>query len=583
MREAEIGAPRGNRAARWLTLALVGLLLFAGCASRAEVSGQVDAPAVQAPRTPKQISLGSTREPTSGFVLFQGSGLLVLEYTWIFQAGLTAFDPQGNLIPRIAQKVPTINDGDWQVNPDGSMAITWRLRPDVKWHDGAPLTADDFVFGVQAARDPALPANRLDGLNLIADATAIDPHTLVVHWSQPFFAANQADPGYVSALPRHLLGDVYAQPDKQGFINSSYWTTEYVGLGPYKLGTWVPGSYTDALAFDDYFLGRPKIDRIVLRYYTAATVLVTGLLSGDVDVVAPGSLKGGDLVELRNFWDARNGGTVLEMPNRVAWAQFQYRDPGLPWATDVRVRQALLHLLDRQSLADTFSPGAAPADAYVAPDDAALHLARTQGISTYPYDVTRATQLLGEAGWRRGSDGTFQNAAGQRFGIEARVPGISPQNINLGVVVADQWKQGGLDTSTYTVPNNATNLSEQRAANKGIYVVPAAIQPDVLAGLITPQIQTAQNNWTGANLGGASFPDFDRLYAQYNSELDIARRQAAYASVLKYAADNVLYLPLYYDATSTTTAFRQGITGPTVVPPIQQMTTWNIHEWDVNG
>src|SRR5439155_97059 len=76
------------------------------------------------------------------------------------------------------------------------------------------------------------------------------------------------------ALPRHLLLDAYERSDKQGFLNNQYWTREFVGLGPYRLGEWEFSSHTEGLAFDQYFLGRPKIDRVVFRYFGDVNSLV---------------------------------------------------------------------------------------------------------------------------------------------------------------------------------------------------------------------------------------------------------------------------------------------------------------------
>jgi peptide/nickel transport system substrate-binding protein len=84
-----------------------------------------------------------------------GSGSADQEHYFIFHGNLTKYDLQGNVIALAAQKVPTLADGDWQVRPDG-MEVTWRLRTDVRWHDGTPLTADDFVFGFQVAIDREL-------------------------------------------------------------------------------------------------------------------------------------------------------------------------------------------------------------------------------------------------------------------------------------------------------------------------------------------------------------------------------------------------------------------------------------------
>ena len=168
------GAPVGALAHLFPWLLASSVLLVGACA-RPITSGDSTISSAQPPSALKSITIGTIREPTQGLILFAGTGLLTMEHTWVFHTGLTAFDPRGNLLPRIAQKVPTIRDGDWQIAPDGSMTVTWQLRPDVKWHDGKPLVADDFVFGVQALRDPGLSVSRQDGISLITSAEAPNP------------------------------------------------------------------------------------------------------------------------------------------------------------------------------------------------------------------------------------------------------------------------------------------------------------------------------------------------------------------------------------------------------------------------
>jgi peptide/nickel transport system substrate-binding protein len=103
-----------------------------------------------------------------------------------------------------------------------------------------------------------------------------------------------------------------------------------------------------------------------------------------------------------------------------------------------------------------------------------------------------------------------------------------------------------------------------------------------MQGFISAQMQTAANRWQGRNLSGYSNPDFDRLYAQYVNALEIPKRQSLQVDLLKWGADEVLYLPLYYSSGSNTTAFRRNLRGPGPVLPNQVVTTWNIHEWEMS-
>ena len=85
-----------------------------------------------------------------------------------------------------------------------------------------------------------------------------------------------------------------------------------------------------------------------------------------------------------------------------------------------------------------------------------------------------------------------------------------------------------------------------------------------------------------ANISGYSNPDYDRLFAAFANELDPARRTSNFADVVKFAADNVVFMPFYYSSGSATISFRRGITGPVAVLPEQPVATWNVSTWDMN-
>ena len=131
-------------------------------------------------------------EPTS-LVLYgrpAGSTTPYLERWFMFHANLTMYDAQDNVVPHAARKVPSVQDGDWRLLPDGGMEVEWQLRPDVFWHDGTQLTADDFVFGYEVVRDPKLAVPALGELLNVTSVQAPDPLTLIVKWKQASIFGN---------------------------------------------------------------------------------------------------------------------------------------------------------------------------------------------------------------------------------------------------------------------------------------------------------------------------------------------------------------------------------------------------------
>jgi peptide/nickel transport system substrate-binding protein len=105
------------------------------------------------------------------------------------------------------------------------MDTTWLLRPNIKWHDGTPMTSDDLLFSFTVIADPEIPNQVGAPLRLMASATAPDPYTFVVHWSAPYIDADQA-PG-LTPMPRHILGEIY-RTDKAALPIHPWMTTDFV-------------------------------------------------------------------------------------------------------------------------------------------------------------------------------------------------------------------------------------------------------------------------------------------------------------------------------------------------------------------
>src|SRR5439155_1023986 len=166
---------------------------------------------------------------------------------------LVAIKPDGNAEPRLLVEQPSQANGQWVVNPDGTMQVTYKLRPGVTWHDGTPFTAEDMVFSWQVDRDPAIPSGNQSSVKLIKTMEAIDPQTAVATWSQTYPFADRMEEREFYPVPAHLLTEAFAG-DKQNFVGRSYFSDDYIGLGPYKLTQWEHGSAMDMAANDAFFL-----------------------------------------------------------------------------------------------------------------------------------------------------------------------------------------------------------------------------------------------------------------------------------------------------------------------------------------
>src|SRR5579864_7881532 len=126
---------------------LVSLFLLAGCASpQLPTTGSTSPPST--PAQPTTLVMAINQEVKNLSAKAYG-GVNPARTTRIFNAGLALADASGEFHPYLAESIPQLNTGSWQVFPDGRMETTWKLRPGLTWQDGHPLTADDFVFAFQ--------------------------------------------------------------------------------------------------------------------------------------------------------------------------------------------------------------------------------------------------------------------------------------------------------------------------------------------------------------------------------------------------------------------------------------------------
>jgi len=268
--------------------------------------------------------------------------------------GLTVASADGGRTARLAEAVPTLENGLWKLLPDGSMEMTWTLKPNVVWHDGTPMTADDLVFTAQVVRDKEYPVFGHVAFNSLGTVEAVDQRTVVAKWTKPYINADQLFSSEI-ALPvaKHRLDEAY-RTDREHFLDHPYWSTEYVGVGPFKLKSWEAGSYLVAEANDRYVMGRPKIDEVTVKFIPDPNTLMANILSGDVDMVWGGRIDVEWGQELGERWQQGKVGTALASMIQIF---VQHINPSPSILSNVEFKRAMVHALNRQAMVDTLQFG----------------------------------------------------------------------------------------------------------------------------------------------------------------------------------------------------------------------------------
>jgi len=544
-----------------LLVALMVLSLLAACTGASPTAGtsQTTTPAGQPGRVassaPKILTIAVQRVPTQLFTTLGQPETSVGGATHIFSIPhdlLVVQDSKGNWLPRLAADEISTDAGTWVLNADGSMDTTWKLRPTIKWQDGTPFTSDDLMFTFCVFTDPAIPNSVGAAIGLMDSASAPDAETFAIHWKAPYIYANRA-PG-LTPLPRHLLGDVFSN-DKVNLINSPYTTSQFVGLGPYRLTSWDPGSEIAFSRFDDYYLGRPSLDSVDVKVIGDANALIANILAGGVDVILS---EGADLdaeIDLKQRWEG-TGNQVYILPYdpggglRHFEIQFrpEYAQPTHFGLADHTVRQAFYQATNRQNLSDIITHGYGPvADSWVPPYHT-LRPALEAAIPQFPYDPGAAQQLLAQAGWVKGQDGILvHQQTGERF--ETTLYSSQGANVERAInVAAEDWKAMGAIVDLAVIPIELGSDRQYRATLPGAgYTGGVGYDAFSTDRLHSKFISSPANSWAGSNRGGYNNPQVDALIDRVVVTIDPPAQLDLQRQLLRAQMGDIAMMPLFWD------------------------------------
>lgn len=485
----------------------------------------------------------------------------------LFNAGLTGRDQRNAVQPVLAETLPQLNSDSWRVFPDGRMETTYRLKPNLTWHDGRPLAADDFVFAWRLYTDTGLGVFPAKPQDLMQEVIASDPRTLVIRWRVPFPDADALRDDF-GPMPQHVLGAPYGeyQQDpsaRERFLNHRFWNHEYVGLGPYKLDRWEPGIALYLEAFSGYVFGRPKIDRIIARIFSDENAVLANVLSGEVDFTVNNALRFEHALVLKRDW---KDGTVILAPaaSSVQYAQFRPEFQKTPALFDLRVRKALMHSIDKQGLQDGLFGGLGTIAHTTVPPEESFFPALDRVMTKYDYDPRKTETLMNDAGFFKDPSGLFASATGERFRPDFHV--LSGATFERqGAIMQETWQRAGVDTNYYVMPT----VQSREAVNRHTFSGLANGRPNSFSA---DQIGTPENRWAGSNRGGWFNADYELLWATFNNTLDRAERDRLQVQMYKMVSELLPTFMLYFDIKQI--AHIHGLSG------VQPAAPWfSIHEW----
>ncbi len=322
-------------------------------------------------------------EPVMLTGAFNSSGQIYLLSGKMFD-GLVSYGFDFKPKPELAES--------WQLSPDG-LALTFKLRPGVKWHDGKPFTSADLAYSAMSVWKVAHPRGRSTYANLEKVDTP-DPLTAVLRFTKPAPYVMNALAGIESQiLPRHLYEgkDLMTNPANVAPI----------GTGPYKFVEWQRGQFITLERNPDYWDKTKKpLERIVVRIIPDPAGRSAAVESGEVDVGGAMPVALADAKRLGSLPDLEIAEKGTEALATMAYIEFNLRKAPF---NDVRVRRAIAHALNREFMLKNIWYGfGRPSTGPISADMVQYY---SKDVPSYKYDLDIAKKLLDEAGLKPGADG----------------------------------------------------------------------------------------------------------------------------------------------------------------------------------
>ncbi len=509
---------------------------------------------------------------------------------------LANYDEQGRLVPRLAEEIPTVENGG--ISEDMT-TITWKLKEGILWSDGTPLTVEDIIFthrylcslpstedvcdlvpvgNVGPVKD--LPLN----IRITFTSPVTYPYTLFVGASLPVLQKAQF---------ANCVGEVAQECRTENLYP--------IGTGPYKIIDFtVSESETETTSvlnyeINEHFRSTEKLfSKVVIKgggdaAASARAVLETG-----------GADYGWNLqVDPETLKTLEDGGKGMVEPAFASLVEhlvvnFTNPDPALgdqrsewlegnnphPFLTDLAVRKALSLAIDRVHIAEQLYGHTGRATCNVLP--APLEYASPNNDECLTQNIEGAKTLLDEAGWTPGDDG-IREKGGTRLNITYQTS-TNPVRQATQKLIQRWWQEIGVETELNNIdggvffssdPDNPNNLW-RFYADVQMFANEASIDPQgYLSGWQTTEITSSENNWMGGNIPRWSNKQYDDRYQKLRQTPIGTDRENLVIKLNDLLVQNYVLIPLVDRAFAS--AFSNSLKGVRVNGWDSEL--WNIHEW----
>jgi peptide/nickel transport system substrate-binding protein len=435
---------------------------------------------------------------------------------------------------------------DWDISEDGR-TYTFHLNENIKWHDGIPFTAEDVEFTFTMIANPEYDmgatsrvlgivgaeayrsgdADNIEGIKVIDDLTisftTIEP-------SAPFLASL-----YIGVIPKHILKNVPLPEWAEHTTNRAP-----VGTGPFKFVEWKSGQYISVEANMDYFMGAPKLDKIIYRFGDQNTML-SAFINKEVDI-APLPISEYDSVKDLTFSEVK-----LQDQLTVYYIGFNLRND---FFKNEKIRIAMAYATNKELIVASVLGKFGRVEDDVFPSS---HWSHNPNITKYSYNPEKAKELIGSMGYSLNKDGFFEKD-GKELGLTLEVPTGKKEREQTAVLLKQDWEAVGIKTELRFLdfPTLVTKLlpktkdGKQRPVSKDdfdAYILGYGVEAD--PDEYSPYFNSALMPPNGYNFCGYDTTTMDTLLENQKGEINIEKRQQIFWEIGEEICAGQSWLPIY--------------------------------------
>lgn len=528
-------------------LLIISLLIAAGCGKQADTENFIDFNQSYPPQAGGTLISATIAEPSGLIPMIAGEAAASAIAANIFNS-LLKYDKNLEITGELAKS--------WQISAD-QRTITFHLKPDMKWADGAPLTSADALFTWQVVTDDKTRTPYGADYKLVLRAEAPDPLTFRVTYAEPYAPALESWAG-LQILPKHLL--------EGQDINTTTFARNPIGSGYYQLESWRNGESISLVRNPASTQGPARIERLISRVIPDTATQFLELLANNIDYM------GLDPIQYARVFPSRpdlNRKIALykELGNNYTYMGFNLKHKPFD---DIRVRKAINYAVDKQELIDGVLLGLG--EPVASPYKPGTRWANPE-LQPYPYDPEKARELLHSAGFEdRDNDGILDRN-GKPFAFEVLTNNGNKQREMSAVLIQRRLKEIGIDVSIRKMEWASFIERFIKTGDFDVVVLgwSLSLDPDQYSIWHSSQQAPGQFNFIGYNN-----PTVDKLLEQGRLELNPDKRMKIYHEFAKILLEDspIVYLYAGYGLPAIHKRIK-GIDNP--APPAG--ISHNSHEW----